>query len=267
MHEFLQIPTSCRQNLSLPKDRLGITEEAVTDITVLGIIKPDLINVQYSEEDVSHSEEIAIIQLTLDNIDIDLFQLVRTIFKEIKYKCLLILKYQKKLKLSTCSFETGKNDTNLNVLKTAIISWWIHPDLMSQPVDRSILHIRNALNCQTDLKSIYLTIHNAVVNIKQSGTSYAHAQRIVRNLIGNKQGIPYKTIYKDCTPIQYHQPTQNRYNKYAKVNKGANYILLHDYEDIWYCLNKYEPTQSIIEARKYKNMEELLYYTESEPWY
>ena len=267
MCDFLRIPDLCKQNINIDKNKVGLgNADAVKDITVIGMIKPSLADVQYSEKDIGHSEEIAIIHIELQDITVDYYSLLRSIFKTIKYKCLLVLHFQDKYKLATCRFTPGKKDSDLNVLKSVIISCWIHPDIMSAPVEKSVHRIREALNNMKNLDDVYRTIHDAVVDINQRGTSYAHAQRIVKNLLGNKKNLPYATIYQYCTPVNYHKPTGGS-KTYDKANRMSNHILLHDFEDIWYCLNRYEPTRRIIEGRQYKDMDELLYYTEGDSWY
>lgn len=265
MTDFLQIPDKCRMNNSIPLERFDIKDDAVNNANVIGIIKPELSKVYYSETDINHIGEIVIIQLDLNGGLIDLYSILRGVFKNIKYKCIVILKFQDKFKISTCRFNPGKIDPSANILKNIIISCWIHPELMSQVTQNSVNSIREALNSNLDLDSIYANIHAAVVNINQRGTSEAHAKRIVQGVTGNKYNHEYKKIFKYCTPIRYHKPKSSRL-RYSS-ERETNYILLHDYEEIWYCLNKYEKTRQIIEARGFKNMDELLYYIESEPWY
>lgn len=265
MQDILKIPMRCRVETKIPQQRFELNDPAIIAITAIGMIKPELANVFFSANDKEHIGEIAIIQLDFQQVPEDLYTPLRKVFKAIKYKCLLVLKYQNKFKLSTCRFTPGKSDPNNNVLKHVKISSWIHLDCMSQQVSHSMERITTAINSEGDLDAIYAEIHDAVVEINQRGTSYAHAKRIVQGLTGNKYGHEYSKIFKYCTPIPYYIPegTGAKYH----VKKGNDYILLHDYEEIWYCLNMYQKTKMIIDAWEYKNMDEILYKIESEPWY
>lgn len=253
--------------MTIPKERLGYEENDRVQVTLLGTIKPDLANVTYAEDDELHVGEIMVIQVDVEDILQDIYPFLLPIFKAIKYQCLVVLKYLEKFKLAVCKVRPGKVNPDLNIPNYIIASYWIHTDLMSAPVEKAISDIRTALNDSTDLKTIYERIHSAVVSIEQRGMSEAHAKKIVMGVMGRQypKGIKFKEILKYCTPIQYHKPKPGPRRKHAPVERESNYILLHDYEDIWYCLQRSEQTQRYVSGES--DMQTLIYRLEKEPRY
>ncbi len=268
MYDFLKISESCRLNSSIPSDKFGYEEKDHISITLLGTIKPGLANVTYEETDTKHLGEIMILQVEVHDHPQEIFHLIQPIFKFIMYQCLVLLKYKEKFKLVTCKIRPGKRDSDLNVLNNFAVSSWIHPDIMSLDAKKMIDDIRTAINTESDLFTIYSMMHLAISNFPQRGTSLAHTKRIIMGVMGRiyPTGIEFKEILQYCTPFEYHKPIEKA-RKYQKAHRETNHILLHDYEDIWYCLNRYEKTRKIIDAQQYHNMRELLYYIEEERWY
>ena len=189
-----------------------------------------------------------------------MFDIVKRICKQIKYPCFMDIKYKEKFLISTCRFNAGKIDHNENIGCRVNFSHWIHPGLLSSGAEQMISEINNALGMQSDLYSIYTEIAHAVIKFQLSGTSRAHVDRLLYDMLGSSYRANRDVIMKYCTPYKKHAPTNDSIiAKYDKTKRYSTFTYVYDYEDIWYCFLKYEPTRKVIQGRRYYDIQRLIY--------
>ena len=63
-----------------------------------------------------------------------------------------------------------------------------------------------------------------------------------------------------ATPYKKHHLTERTVAaKYDKSKRTKSFTYSYDYEDIWYCFQKYEPSNKAIEGRRYRDIEDLVF--------
>lgn len=168
----------------------------------------------------------------------NIYDVGTVIYREIKYLCIVEFQVDDATSIGACSFKPGKIDQNRNILHTMLFSHWLRKDFLSSNAQKMIDDINSAIRRTTDIADIYQTVTNSIFNYSMSGVSKTKAYSIVYDLIGPGKTSPAKIL-------KYCQPT--------KI-KG---LLIHDYEEIWYCLMKHPDTRPIAE-KKYRDIEELI---------
>lgn len=232
--------------------------ESVRSITWLASLKPLFVNVTAVKTETIRYEEIQIICVDLTETD-NLYGVANAFYKKIKYPCLLVMRYNNKFLFSTCQFDAGKDDYNSNKLHSIQFSHWIYPDLLSDGAKRTINKINNALNLESDLKTIYTELSHAVQFFRLEGTTKAHVKRLLYDMIGPTSDNKLDNIMQYATPYKKHHLTeQTLAAKYDKSKRTKSFTYSYDYEDIWYCLQKYEPSKRVIEGRRYRDIEDLM---------
>ena len=262
MLELFNIPKQCILNKNIPLERFFDADQhsgaAVASIQWCASLKPVLTGTEAVNENKFRYEEIEVICVELKDKN-HLFDVVNGICKKIKYPCLLDIKYGDKFLIDTCQFEAGKLDRNSNVHRYTYCSHWIHPDLLSPGAVQTIDVINKALNMQGNLYEIYTQMVHAVQNFRLGGTTKAHISRLLYDMLGKTSPKKQEEIMKYCTPFKKYAYANNskasRYNRNARLNM---YTYSYDYEDIWYCLLKYEPTKRVVLGRDYRDIQELV---------
>ena len=157
-----------------------------------------------------------------------------------------------------------KVDCDKNVLKSLVMSHWIHPDCLSDNAKHFIDSLNHALEQEGNLFEMYSALHQAIAMFKMSGTSKTHVKQIIDYLCGKgvnpKVGSKSK-ILRFCTPYHFyastHQFLADFYSSNKKESKSCSVIL--DYEDIWYCFMKNDYIRSYIERNRYRDINHLIY--------
>lgn len=266
MIELFDIPQNCICNITIPTQKFfGDSElvDLVEGIQWYASLKPSLINAQPVKNSDIRYEEIQILCLKLTDTN-NLYEIVRTIFKQVKYPCLLLIEYENKFLCGCCRFNAGKIDYDNNILKQIVFSHWIHPDFLSANAGKTIENINHALNKRTDLYDIYTEITHSIQNFSLNGITKAHVERLLKDLLGPCSAKKRDTILAYCTPYKKYAPTDtSKSAKYDRNKRTSNYTYRYDIEDIWYCLKQYEPTNAVVVGRRYKDIEDLIYSIDS----
>ncbi len=262
MLSILQIPEKCIYNKPVPLEKIfkGENDEtlnAVQSIMWHATLKPALVNVSAVKTDLIRYEEIQVFTVTLNDPSM-LYAIARSIYKMIKYPCLLVFCYQEKMIFSTCQFNVGKTDCENNILRGISFSHWVYPEQLSKGAQEMIEKINAALNSEKDLYSIYTELSHAVQFFQLSGISKAHVDRLLRDLLGRGHKSRDK-IMQYCTPYKKYAVTdESRASRYDKLKRTSNHTYSYDREDIWYCLLKYEPAKKVIIGRRYRDIDDLI---------
>ena len=269
--KLLRIPNECKCDYIVDRERFYSKDDValscvVSEIRWIASIKPQLIDVQSVTSDSERFEEIQILTLKIESAD-RLYDICRPILKAVKYPCLLLVQYRTKFTACVSTFAAGKGDFSSNIINAILFTHWIYPDALSTGAERFLGALNEALKMRTDLKSIHEAIRDAVQSFALHGTSRAHVQRLIKDLSGSKKIDSYDSIMQYCTPYKYHHPKTNSVkSRYDRDDRYSNYTLVHDYEDVWYCFMRNDYLRSVIEHRRYRDIEDLIYSIDSKGW-
>ncbi len=264
MLHLLSIPEKCKCEIKIPQEKYFPDGNSAIALSIESIqwrasLKPVLLGVQAVKNESVRYEEIQIICIELNNTDY-LYDIVHVIFKKVKYPCVLILRYQIKYMFSSCQFHAGKIEYDNNILHAITFSHWIYPELLSDGAEKFLETINQAISTQGDLFEIYTEISHAIENFKVSGVTRNHIDRLLRDMLGSVSAKRRDDIMKYCSPYKKFSPTAPTLAaRYDKTKRTSSYTYSYDREDVWYCLQNYEPTKKVIAGRRYRNIDDLIY--------
>ena len=191
--------------------------------------------------------------------NVNLFEILKPIFKQIKYHCLIELSYRGKSKLCTCMFSPGVYNWTNNVLSPLRFTAWIYPEHISEKAALCIDTINIALREEDNIESMYKRIHTAVGIFKPVNVTKETVRLLLKDLLGK---IPSSTwtgkpgdILKDCTPYKYH-PYEGP-NRFVGI-RSESYFVLHDTEEIWHCFLTDDRLAKVISGRRYRSPEQMI---------
>lgn len=265
MVSYIDVPEKCK--FAAPKhiDPAQIFHNhkdppAVDGIKWIGTISPVSAHVSAYKDERSAYEEIQILSISLTQAD-DLSQTVSAVFRAILYPCLLIVRYSDKFLLSACAFDIGKRDSDRNILRHPALSHWIHSDYCSSEAEEFIGKINLHLNAEGSLKEIYLNILHEIQMFPLGGIcSKQYLISIVKWLRGSCSAKFLSSTFATCTPYKKYAPKDSSIRaRYEKKSSGQSYTYTYDAEEVWYSLIMEPSTEKIIRARKYRNLEDLIY--------
>lgn len=262
---YIDIPNDYRIKKEIPPEKFesAIIAECVDRITWSGNIKSAVSGVEATSTNETRYEEIQLFHFEVRDRSM-IYDVGRSFYQEIKYPCIIELQVGEATTIGVCEFQPGKNDPEKNVLHTQCFSHWLHEDILSPQAQTMISTINGAIRKKTDMQDIYRSVRNAILNWKMGGTSRAHVDRIIFDLIGKGRVSP-NSVRKYCQPFEYHAIMPGN-RKYTTQRRENSYTLIHDYEEVWYCLMKCPETRRIIELRRYRDMDDLLYSIDSKGW-
>ncbi len=176
----------------------------------------------------------------------NIYKVGTVIYREIKYLCIVEFQVGDATSIGACSFKPGKIDQNRNILHTKLFSHWLRKDFLSSNAQKMIDDINSAIRRTTDIEDIYGAVKNAIFNHSMRGTTKKKAYSIVYDLIGQRKTSPAK-ILEYCQPM------------------NMNGRLIHDYEEIWYCLMNHPETREIAKKR-FRNIDDLIFIYRTMCW-
>lgn len=267
---FLDIPASC--NFAVPKvispERLLQNQEEICSEVLsavwFGTISPASANVSAYIDDTWAYEEIQLFRIVIDNTD-NLYDIARAIYRAVRYPCLLVIQYKEKYLLSGCKFELGKRDPERNILHTPAFSHWLHDSFYSHEAENFLRKIESLLNTESSLKEMYQGVVGEIQMFALGGIgSKQYLVSIIKWLRGSCSLKYLDTVLSICTPYKKYSPRNGSIAaKYEKSRATKQYTYSYDAEDVWYFLMMNEETRRIIETRKYRNLEEIIYRMEN----
>lgn len=264
MNDFiclLNIPKESMINKLIPKEKIYSKEQCdafgVEEVRLVATIKPEVNNVEKVLDANRRYEEIMVIGITISNQE-DIYAMLKCIFKKIAYPVVAVLNYHGKYKLCTCRFTPGKKNYNENILSSIVFTSWIYSDLLSDKTQKCIEMVTDAWK-EKNLYDMYAKIRSAVCFAQAINISQKHAGLVMAFL--GISGYDTATILRNCTPYENHTD-RNRPNKYES-KKTKSFVWRYDTEDIWYGLQHCEAAKKVLENRRYRTMEELLFNTDT----
>lgn len=261
MTDLIAIPSACLYNRDIPIEHFYTKEnknlgDSINRLTWVASLKPQIINVVSCKNEKVRYEELQIINLRISRPD-DLYRICRTIYKTIKYPCLLVIDCENKFMLGTCPFIPGKTDYDNNVLKTLYFSHWIYPDRLSANARVFLDTVNQVLENGGDLSVVYKALCDAVMNFRLSGLTKTHVSKLLYDLTGKKT---MAHLLDHCTPYKQYSPKNSSKKAKYEDHKLSNcYVWRYDTEEVWYTFNTHESIRRIIEGRRYSDINDLIY--------
>lgn len=262
----LKIPDQCILDRETDKEKFFGGDKSnlakfVRSIRWCANLKPGFIGAKPVRTSEVVYEEIQVLQVEIIDTE-QLFSAASVIYKKTKYPCILIMKFGEKYCIGACPFTVGKINSDKNIMKMQAFSHWIYPDLLSPGANKFISAVNQSMEADDNLQSIYTRIYHAVQMFQLKGTTKTHVNKLLYDLLGKSNCSESKRneILKYCTPYKKHMPTDGSLAaKFDSSKRTSSYIYRYDFEDIWYCLMQYTPTRKIIEIRRYRDIEDLVF--------
>ena len=268
---FISVSDKCIVNHEVPVSKFVEKNESNEDASSIkrivwyASIKPDVSAVKASISENMRYEEIQLLEITLTGREF-LYDAAKSVFAHIKYPCVIEFYMGDVICIGCCSFSPGKKDYTENVKKSLIFSHFLHRDILSPQAKNMIDRINIILTEEGQyIADMYSGICGALLGYKLGGTSRAHVDRLIEDMIGKASSSRKAEIRQYCIPYEFHQ-TIDGSGKYGNRRKYSNYTLVHDYEEIWYSFMKDPQISSIIEKRRYRDMEDLVFSIDSKGW-
>lgn len=265
---LINIPKEAKLNISIPKEKFGDTKvkglQLIDRITWCGVIKPEIMDVEATITDKLRYEEIQFLKVDINSRD-NIYDVGKAVFSKIKYPCVVEFVCDDAIIIGCCKFEKGKIDQSENVNNRMLFSHVLREDLLSSQAEKMI----SAINSQVSkgkgsIGELYNEICNAISYYQLSGTSRAHCDRLIEDMIG-KIGAKRKAEIKQyCVPYKYYTVI---YGNRFSGKKASKCRLIHDYEELWYCFMKDPKIRLVIEKRRYRDIEDLIYSIDSKSWF
>lgn len=253
--ELIIIPNKYKiHNARNIKSKFPDISDQIESIVWEGNIKPAIAGIDATVIGNLRYEELQFLQVKLKGRE-DLYSIGKCIYSKIKYPCVIEFLLNDSVIIGVCKFTAGKIDISLNTEKRLFFSHILRKDLLSAKAQEMIDNINHAITSCSNIGDMYNSICSSVSNYQLSGTTKAHVYRLITDMLGKTLPKERNSIMQYCEPYKYYAPIfDNRYNK----KKNSNYILVHDYEEIWFCFMKHPATKKVIESRRYRDIEELI---------
>ena len=261
--ELLRIPAECRINKAIPATRFPEIADAADCILWKGNIKSSVTSVKSTITEKLRYEELQFFQVRLHSRN-KLYDVGKRIYSNIKYPCVIEFLIGDAVIIGVCQFNAGALDFSENVNKRMFFSHILHENFLSDKAKTMIDEINNAIVTNRTIGEMYNAICNSVSNYRLSGTTKAHVERLITDMLGTISAAQKQLICKYCEPYKYHSVSSGG-NRYTG-KKSTSYTLIHDYEELWYCFMMYPATREVIENRKYRDIEDLIYSIDSKGW-
>ena len=261
---FISVSDKCIVDHEVPVSKFVEKKESKEDVSAIkGIvwyasIKPGVSAVKASISENIRYEEIQFLEVTLTKREC-LYDVAKSVFSQIRYPCIIEFYIGDVVCIGCCPFSPGKKDYTENVKKSIIFSHFLHRDLLSPQAKNMIDRINCILKEEGQyIVDMYSGICGALLDYKLGGTSRAHVDRLIVDMIGKTSSARKAEIRQYCIPYEFHQ-TIDGSGKYGNRRTYSNYTLVHDYEEIWYSFMKDPQISSIIKKRRYRDIEDLIF--------
>lgn len=260
--ELVIIPDECKLSIKIPPEKFDLTTDDVNCVLWLGNLKPAVTLVEPTITPKQRYEELQFFQVKLHSRE-KLYEVGKCIYSRVKYPCVIEFVINDVVTIGICKFNAGALDFTENVKKRIFFSHFLRKDLLSDKAQKMVDDINNAISTQKDLGNMYDAICDAISNYRLSGTTMAHVERLITDMLGKTTATQKQLIYQYCEPYKYHAVTSG--NRFSG-RRASNYMLIHDYEELWYCFMMFPATRKVIENRRYRDIEDLIYSIDSKGW-
>lgn len=259
--DLFNIPEQCIFDINIPKDKIFNSAqnnfaEKVENVVLHACLKPSLANVVVSSYDNRVYDEIHVYIVNINTTN-NLYDVAKEIYRAIKYPCIAIFELKNKYIISLCPFSIGKIDEDKNILGKIVFSHWIYPNQLSNKSSTVIDDINSILENQHDLCQIYTNVYNRILTFRIGGISKTQVSTLLYDMTGKKS---ISHLLDNCTPYQkYFKIEKSKRAVYDKSYRSNNYKLIYDTEDLWYSFQNRDETKAVIDGRKYKDIDELIF--------
>ena len=266
--QLLSLPNEWQKNTNIPVEKIFCnpsddTRKEVKSISWYGCVKPNIAEVKSTITETLRYEEIHLFEIEVSSRN-SIYEVANTIAQNIKYPCVIEYKIDEVIVVGICTFKAGKKESSDNVYVRPVFSHFLRPDCLSTLAKNQIGEINEALVSKGTIGEIYQKIYNAIYRYPMGGISRGSVDLLIKDMLGKTSAKRCEEIRRFCVPYEFHKP-KYKYGKY-KGNKDANYTLVHDREEVWYCFMQDPEVRRIVELRRYKNIEELIYSIENKDW-
>lgn len=264
---LLSLPKEWQKNTFIPiekifDDNVDLFNEVIS-IQWYGCVKPKVAEVTATTTERTRYEEIHLFEIVIQSRRY-LYEIAKVFSSKIKYPCVVEYKIADATVIGICAFNAGKIDYSENVNKRIRFTHFLRPECLSSLARKQVAAINEALITNGDIADIYAVISNVVSNYSLGGTTRAHVDRLIVDMLGKATTKQKEEIRQYCIPFEYHAEKYKN-SKYKGI-KQSNYTLIHDYEEIWYCFMQNPKTRNVIANRRYRDIEDLIYSIDSKSW-
>ncbi len=265
--KLIDIAEKGRLDINISKEKFFNENDELYDIvnsiTWTGVIKPKIMNVEPTIRDSIRYEEIQFFRVVITNRE-RIYDIGRVIYSNIKYPCIIEYHCDDTIILGCCKFRIGKNDSEKNVIKELFFSHVLRKELLSVQAEKMISKINEQVSMENcSIGDIYNGICNTIMNYRLSGMSQTHVGRLISDMIYKAGPSKRKSVLKYSVPYKFYPVIYG--NKYNGV-RASQCRTIYDYEEIWYCFMMCPEIKSVIEYRRYKDIEDLIYSIDSKSW-
>lgn len=266
MVEFTENPAF--YNRKIPKEKLvemgTMAYDQIWDITWIMSIKPGIRNVTsyVSARQRMRMEEIEVLRITGEMYaSKDFLAVARSISKKILYPCVLIFGEENQYKFVTWSFLDSVKQPDKTISTSFYESTWIREPFYSERTKRcaeTVFH--TLLHGEGSIRNLFQEICSSILacSPKYLG-SRAHLQRILYALIGKKSSPVINNIERTL-----HHYILNPHQRYQKNVYSIDYRYFYEYENVWHAFMSDEQMREIIEKRRFRDMEDLVYCVDAQ---
>ncbi len=253
-------------NKTIPLEKL-FSADVISDFEIesaswIMTIKPKIRSVTPYIQGRTRLEEIEAISVRANSLpDTPGYRyLLSQIHAKIRYPCVVFFEYKDKYKISAWKFIDGEKK-NENVLKSSFVSAWIRTPPASNKTARCSNSVHEILlNGEGDIKDLYDQICHYILNCTpQYVGSRAHLKRILYALTGSRGETFIHHV--DCSK---RFVIENLDEKYKKRRYTSQYTYCYEYEDIWYAFMNDEKLKRIIEKRRYRDAEDMIFQIDTQ---
>ena len=255
-------------NRIIPKEKLLETDSdaffQVEDVTWIMSIKPGIRNVTsyVNTRQRMRMEEIEVLRITGElYASKDFLAVARSISKKILYPCVLIFGEENRYKFVTWSFLDSVKQPDKSIATSFYESTWIREPFCSERTKRcaeTVFHI--LLHGEGSIRDLFQEICSSILACSPKFLgSRAHLQRILYALIGKKSSPVMNRIEGTL-----HHYILNPHQRYQKNVYSDNYRYFYEYEDVWHAFMNDEQLRGIIEKRRFRDMEDLVYCVDAQ---
>lgn len=250
----------------IPSEKLfgeSIVEEyQIEEMVWLMSIKPGIRNVECFTDGRNRMEEIEVLSIRVKAIP-DIGgprKLLRLIHSKISYPVVVFFEYKEKYKIAAWKYITGARDINKNILQTSYISSWIYEPQESEKTMKCVEEVSDLLmNGEGSIKELYDRICASIgACYPQHIGSKEHLSKLLYDLTGLKNPPVINKI--DTTKIH---GVSNPDQRFKKKKYTSTYHYSYEYEDIWHALMNDEMLSQIIQKRRYRDAEDMVFSIDS----
>lgn len=225
-------------------------------------IKPAVRNVESYVKDRVRLEEIEVLSLHINSKpDTEgYYRLLKQIHSQIRYPCVVFLEYKNKYKVVAWSFVDSVSSSDHNILRSKYETSWIYDPPSSEKTQKCVSELSTLLlDGEGCIKELYEQICRTIGNCyPQYIGSRQHLVRIVYDLCGKKNHPVLHGI--DCDK---RYEVKNSRARFEKKVYGSSYKYVYEHEDVWHALMQDEQLKRIIENRRYRDMEDMVFSIDS----